>query len=125
MDCIIIDSIVMPRTRSLELGGEAVCVETSMASGKLVRDVVGWRMTLTASWEWLPQETMAALVGLTRSGRFVTIQYPDPVNGTAAGQFGITIGKQKVFRFRDGEPCWYNVELEATAQEVEPYAADQ
>ena len=32
--------------------------------------------------------------------------------------FSVEIGSQKVFRFRNGEPYWYNIELTATAQEV-------
>lgn len=113
----------MPKTRTLEIGGEVVAQEKTMAAGNLVRDIIGWRSVVTASWEWVPQKTLADLTELARRGQFITLDYPDPVLGTASGAFKIEIGNQKVFRFRDGEPYWYNVELKATAREVRRYAA--
>lgn len=118
MDKIIIGGIAMPRTRTLEVGGSYEAKEATMASGKVVKDVTGWRKKLTANWEWLPVGVLSQLVPLARSGGFVEIQYPDPVDGDTSGKFSIEIGNQKVFRYRDGEPYWYNVELTATAQEV-------
>lgn len=109
----------MPRTRTLEVGGEDVAREKTMASGKVVRDIIGWRKTVSASWEWLPADTLAEVVALARQCGFVTIEYPDVVNGTVSAKFSIKIGNQKVFKFRNGNPYWYNVELSATAQEVE------
>lgn len=118
MDKIIIGGITMPRTRTLEVGGSFEAKEATMASGKVVKDVTGWRKKLTASWEWLPAGALNQLVQLARSGSFVNIQYPDPADGDTSGKFSIEIGNQKVFRYRNGEPYWYNVELTATAQEV-------
>lgn len=109
----------MPRTRSLEVGGEEVTKDAVMASGKMVQDIIGWRKQLAASWEWIPVETLAALTALVRSCSFVEIQYPDPVKGVSRGQFKIKIGSAKIFRFVVGQPRWYNVELDAQAQEVE------
>ena len=118
LDNIVIDGIEMPRTKSIEIGGEYESKETTMASGKIVRDVIGWRTELTAEWEWVPAGLLAQLVPIARSGQFVTIQYPDSTGADASGVFSIEIGEQKVFKFVDGEPMWYNVELTATAQEV-------
>lgn len=109
----------MPRTRSLEVGGEDVTKEAVMASGRMVQDSIGWRKQLTASWEWIPMETLAALTALVRGGSFVEIHYPDPVEGACSGLFKLKIGSAKIFRFVDGQPRWYNVELDAQAQEVE------
>lgn len=118
MDNLIIGSIEMPRTKSLEVGGDYECKESTMASGKVVRDIIGWRTQLTATWEWVPAGLLAQLVPLARSGQFVDIQYPDSTGQDASGRFSIEIGNQKIFKFRGGEPYWYNVELTATAQEV-------
>lgn len=118
LDNIVIDGIEMPRTKSIEIGGEYESKETTMASGKIVRDVIGWRTELTAEWEWVPAGLLAQLVPIARSGEFVTIQYPDSTGEDASGVFSIDIGEQKVFKFVNGEPMWYNVELTATAQEV-------
>ena len=118
MDNIMIGEIEMPRTRTLEIGGEYESKEATMASGKIVRDVLGWRAELTATWEWVPAGLLKQLVPIARSGAFVTIQYPDSTGGDTSGVFSIEIGNQKVFKFRSGVPYWYNVELTATAQEV-------
>lgn len=109
----------MPPTKSLEVGGEVVAKESTMASGLIVRDVKGYRKALSAKWEWIPVETLAQLTALARAGNFVSIQYPDPVTGTASGMFDIKIGNAKIFKFTNGEPRWYNVELTARAQGVE------
>lgn len=118
LDNITIAGIAMPRTKSIEIGGEYESKETTMASGKIVRDVIGWRTELTAEWEWVPAGLLAQLVPIARSGEFVTIQYPDSTGEDASGTFSIEIGEQKVFKFVNGEPMWYNVQLTATAQEV-------
>ena len=118
LDNIVIGGIEMPRTKSIEIGGEYESKETTMASGKIVRDVLGWRTELTANWEWVPAGLLVQLVPIARSGEFVTIQYPDSTGEDASGVFSIEIGEQKVFKFVDGEPMWYNVQLTATAQEV-------
>ena len=118
LDNIVIGGVEMPRTKSIEIGGEYESKETTMASGKIVRDVIGWRTELTAEWEWVPAGLLAQLVPIARSGEFVTIQYPDSTGEDASGTFSIEIGEQKVFKFVNGEPMWYNVELTATAQEV-------
>lgn len=118
LDNIIIAGIEMPRTKSIEIGGGYESKETTMASGKIVRDVIGWRTELTAEWEWVPAGLLARLVPIARSGEFVTIQYPDSIGADTSGVFSIEIGEQKVFKFVNGEPMWYNVQLTATAQEV-------
>ena len=121
MQTITIGGIEMPRTKSLEVGGAYEAVETTMASGKGVRDIIGWRPELTATWEWVPVGLLAQLVPLARSGGFVEITYPDSTGDTETGNFTIEIGAQKIFKFVNGNPMWYNVELTATAQEVTDY----
>lgn len=115
---MIIDGIEMPRTRSIEIGGTDVSIETTMASQKLVKDYVGWRVTIKAQWEWIPAATLTALIQSVKSGRYLPISYPTP-NGDASGNFKVTIGNQKIFKFKNGEPMWYNVSLTATGQEVQ------
>lgn len=119
LDKLTIGGIEMPPTKSLEVGGEVVAKESPMASGLMVQDVIGYRKKLSAQWEWIPVETLAQLTALLRTGAYVSIQYPDPVSGTASGMFKISIGNAKIFKFTSGEPRWYNVDLTATAQGVE------
>lgn len=121
LNSLNISGISMPRTKTLEIGGEAVAVEREMASGKYVRDIIGWRAELKANWEWLPADTLSQLVTLAKQGGYVAISYPT-ATGDESGTFKITIGNQKVFKFVDGVPMWYNVVLTAEAQEVTRYA---
>lgn len=112
--------IEMPVTRSLTVGGVEVSEETTMVSGKLVRDVRGIRPVLTGEWEWLPVETVSALHILLRQGGFFYVEYPDPAAGDSSGMFSISYPTTKVFRFVDGVPRWYGASLTMTAQEVIP-----
>lgn len=105
MDHIVIGGIAMPRTKTLEVGGYYESKEAVMASGKTVRDVLGWRVELTASWEWVPAGLLTQLVPLVRGGSFVQIEYPDATGATAAGTFAVEIGSQKIFKFVDGDVC--------------------
>ncbi len=118
MDNIIIAGIEMPLTKTIEIGGTYESKEATMASGKIVRDVIGWRTEVTATWEWVPAGLLAQLVPIVRSGEFIEMQYPDSNGEDASGMFAIEIGSQKIFKFVNGVPMWYNVELTATAQEV-------
>lgn len=117
---IIIDGITMPQTRTLEIGGEYEAKTETMASGKVVKDLIGWRTTLTATWEYVPAETLTAVIAKARNGHFLKIKYPDSDGSTPERLFSIDIGNQKIFRFIGDKPYWYNVELTATAQETIP-----
>ena len=119
MDNLVIAGIEMPRTRTLEVGGSYLAKETTMASGKIVRDIIGYRKELTAEWEWLPDGLLQRLLPIVRSGDFVSIGYPDPVQGDTSGIFSIEVDSQKIFKFKDGKPYWYGVKIKAVAQEVE------
>lgn len=118
MEKIIIAGIEMPRVRTIEVGGSYEAKEATMASGKIVRDVLGWRAEIRATWEWVPAGLLSQLVPIARSGEFVPVQYPDANGEDTTGIFSIDIGNQKIFKFVEGSPMWYNVELTATAQEV-------
>lgn len=118
MDSITIGNILMPRTKTLEVGGTTEVKTITMASGLEKQYVIGYRVELSATWEYVPADILAQVVTLARSGGYVSITYPDSEGGAATGNFRISIGNQKIFKFIAGNPMWYNVELTATAQEV-------
>lgn len=118
MDSITIGNILMPRTKTLEVGGETETKTIVMAGGLEKQYVIGYRPVLAATWEYVPADILAQIVALSRAGGYVSITYPDSEGGTATGNFRITIGNQKIFKFVAGNPMWYNVELTATAQGV-------
>lgn len=124
MDRITISSpdraveIIMPRVRAVTLGGEEVATEKAMASGRLVKEVKGFRATIRAEWEWLPVETVRRLHELLRRGGYFLVEYPDPVAGVASGLFSVNYPDVGIFRFVAGEPRWYGASLTMKAQEV-------
>lgn len=121
-NCIAISqggvSVAMPRTRDLQVGGEEVAKEAVMASGRVVKDVLGHRATLTAAWDWVPADTITALSALLRRGGFFQVSYPSP-QGTAVGEFSIQFPTMRVFAFRRGVPMWHDVTLTMESREVE------
>lgn len=114
------DSVTMPRTRSISVGGDEVSTSTTMASGKTVKDVVGYRRTITAKWDYVPAASITALLGLLRQGGFFSVEYTDPEDGETSGVFDISPPTLDIFAYRGGAPIWHNVTLTMTAQEVDP-----
>ncbi len=109
--------IEMPRAR-VSVGGEEVAKEITMASGKLVKEMIGHRAVVSAEWEWLPVDTIKDLHELLRQGGYFSVEYPDPVAGGASGMFSVSYPETKIFKFNGTEPRWYGVSLTMTAQEV-------
>ena len=108
----------MPRTRSLTVGAEEVARTAKMASGRVVKDIVGARITLHAEWNWLPAETITQIHALLRKGGFFEVEYPDPELGQSVGMFEISMPTSGVFKFEGGTPRWKDVSLDLSAQEV-------
>lgn len=112
-----VTTITMPRVR-ISVGGEEVCKESTMASGKRVKDVKGYRAVIAAAWDWLPAETITALHAMLRGGGYFSVTYPDPVDGQKTGSFSVSYPTTKIFRFAGTEARWHDVSLTMTAQEV-------
>ena len=111
-------TIEMPRVRAIKVGGIAVTNEVEMASGKTVKEMKGFRTTITAEWDWLPAKTMTSLHTLLRLGGYFKVEYPDPAEGDSFGMFSIPPPESGVFKFNGTEPRWHGVTLNMTAQEV-------
>ena len=113
-----ITTITMPRTKSPKVGGEEVCKEITMASGKKVKEMIGVRTAIAAEWDYVPAATMAALTTMLRKGGYFTVGYPDPDGTDKSGSYDITIPSPGIFRFVGTTPMWHGVSLTMTAQEV-------
>lgn len=111
-------TIEMPRVRAVSVGGEEVANEIQMASGKMVKEMIGFRTTVTAEWDWLPAQTITDLHTLLRRGGYFFVEHPDPASGDASGMFSISLPESKIFRFNGTEPRWHGVSLTMKAQEV-------
>lgn len=119
MEHVVIDGVKMPRTRALTVGGEMIAREVQMASGKMIREVVGFRKILKIEWAWMPEAVMRRIHFIARQGGFVEVEYPDPEQGACTGVFAMTPPESGIFKFVRGDPMWRDVALTLTAREVE------
>ena len=110
-------SIEMPRVKDITVGATEVANTDTMASGKVVKDMIGYRTTLQATWDFVPVVTLTALAVLLRSGGFFYVEYPAPT-GDASGMFEIEYPTMSIFAYKNGSAVWHDVKLKMTAQEV-------
>lgn len=113
-----VTTITMPRTRRVSDAGEKVYKENKMASGALVRDVTGFRPGFTYTWDWVPAETIRALITMLRAGSFFTVDYFDVDGVDKTGLFSVSYPAFEVFAFRNGVAMWHNCTLTIRAQGV-------
>ena len=111
-------SIVMPRVRAVRVGGKEEANTVTMANGKAVKEMIGFRTVVTAEWDWLPAETIADLHLMLRGGGYFHVEYPDPAGGSGSGMFDVSYPETKIFKFTSSGPRWHGVSLTMTAQEV-------
>lgn len=109
--------IEMPRVKDITVGAEEVANAVTMASGKVVKDMIGYRSTVKASWDYVPATTITTLSQLLRTGGFFYVEYPAPT-GDANGNFEVDFPEMKIFCFKQGVAVWHDVTLKMTAQEV-------
>jgi hypothetical protein len=112
------ESIVMPQVR-YTLSAEEESDETTMMSGRIVKDILGYRTVIDAEWDWVPASDLAKLISLIRSGSFLETEYQDVDGQTKKENFKFSQPEPEVFTFqKDGTAVWHTVKLKMTAQEV-------
>lgn len=107
----------MPRIKDITVGAEEKSRQTVMASAKIVKDIIGFRPIVTASWDYVPADSIARLIAFVRSGNFLWVEYPSPT-GDSEGYYEISYPNCEVFCYKNGKAVWHNVTLKMTAQEV-------
>lgn len=112
-----VTSVEMPQVRDISYGGQSEENQATMASGKIVSDIVGFRRTVRAEWDWVPADTIAALNGLLQQGGFFSVTYPTP-EGIRTDSMIVPFPTMEIFTFRNGIPIWHHVVLDMSAQEV-------
>ena len=110
-------AIEMPRIKDISVGAVEVANTVTMASGKVVKDMIGYRATVEAVWDFVPASKLTALAALLRSGGFFFVEYPSPT-GDTSGMFEIEYPSMNVFAYKGGVAVWHDVKLKMTAQEV-------
>ena len=107
----------MPRVKDVAVGAKEVANTVTMASGKVVKDVLGYRTTITATWDYVPAAAIVTLLTLMRSSPFLYVEYPSP-SGDASGTFEAEYPTLTVFCYKNGVAVWHDVTLTMSAQEV-------
>lgn len=98
---------------------EEVGTTKTMASGKIVKDIVGFRPVLNIPTGYVALNDIQTLKRMINSGKFLKITYPG-VEGDEARLFAVSSPVFKSFKYgEDGVSVWYGVELHCMAQEVE------
>ena len=110
-------SVTLPRVRDIEVGAEEESKTVTMASGKTVKDILGYRAKVTAVWDWIPADLVTELLNLLKTGAFLWVEYPAP-SGNGAGFLSIEYPTLSVFCYKNSVPVWHDMTLSMTAQEV-------
>lgn len=110
-------SIVMPKVKDITVGAEEVSKTLTMASGRIVKDLIGYRNIINASWDYVPAATIVSLLDLLKKGNFFYVEYPSP-SGDAVGVFEIDYPTLSIFAYLNNVAVWHNVTLKMKAQEV-------
>ena len=110
-------SVEMPHIKDITVAAAEVANTVTMASGKVVKDMIGYRVTIQATWDYVPAAVLTALATLLRSGGFFYVEYPAPT-GDAGGMFEIEYPSMSIFAYKNGIAVWHDVKLKMTAQEV-------
>lgn len=118
-----VTSVTMPRCRPT-VGMENVSISTTMASGKMVEDVIGTRLAISAAYGYVPAADIVTLNRIVQEGGFHRVTAPG-IDGNIDAKFKIEPPSYEVFKYVSGVPMWCNVTLKMTAQEVTRNAAGQ
>lgn len=112
------ETIEMPKVR-YTLTHEEESEETTMMSGKIVKDILGYRTVISAEWDYVPAADLAKLVKLLRGGEFLEVEYQDTEGQKLRDKFKISQPEPEVFTYlSDGTAVWRSIKLKLTAQEV-------
>lgn len=109
--------ITLPRA-FYSVGSEEVANMIQMASGKLVKDVKGYRKSLSAQFSYIPAETVRDLSATLRLGGFHQVMYEDLDGNIQTESFTISQPQLTVFKYVKGVAMWAELALEMTGQEV-------
>ena len=109
--------LIFARTRKLSVGQEVLDKTFVVASGRVVKDLIGYRTILTVEWD-APPAKMSELISMISANPFILVEYPDPQNGDSAEIFEISMPEPRIFVYKKGVPMWRDVQLEMRGQVV-------
>ena len=109
---LIINNLTLPYTKLISYGGEYVGKETVMASGLIAYDEVGFRPSVTYTFDYLPADIMTALHQLLRANRVYNCRYLSPESDTTEyAQCIFDYPVADYFGYLKGKPVWHNASI--------------
>ena len=114
-----IDSVTLLSDIEFKLSGEEVSQTATMASSKIVKDVIGYRDVLEIPVGYLSLENMSKLRNMIRKNNgFLSISYPT-TDGDRTEMFVINDPACKAVKYNDeGVAVWIDVTINAKSAEV-------
>lgn len=94
-----------------------VAISKVMASGKIVKDVIGMRKTVSAAYGYVPAADIVKLNAIVSECGFHKVTYPG-IGGDETSYFSISQIGYTAFKFIDGVAMWSDVQLVLEAQGV-------
>ena len=88
-----------------------------MASGREVRDWIGYRNTLTIPTGWLSATDLARLNRMIRTSHELSVIYPTP-EGDRTGVFYFSLPSMRAFKYGSDGSVWYGVTIAGSESEV-------
>lgn len=88
-----------------------------MASGREVKDYIGYRNVLNVPTGWLSADDLAKLKRMILASHVLTVTYPTP-EGDAVGEFSMPIPAMRAFKYGSDGSVWYGVTLTMSETEV-------
>jgi hypothetical protein len=113
------DTITLLRDLEIDIDNEEISKSATMASGRTVKDIVGYKDVLKIPVGYLSLEDVAKLRAMIkRNGGLLTISYPTP-NGDETRQFMVDQPTYTTFDYdENGVSIWKGVTITATTLEV-------
>lgn len=114
-----IDTVTLLSDLEFELSPDEISKSATMASGRLVKDIVGYKDVLKIPVGYLSLTDMSTLrTMIKRNGGLMEISYPTP-NGDRTGQFLVEQPPYTPFAYdENGVSVWKGVTITATSVEV-------
>lgn len=110
--------IIMPKTINALEVGQTIYKEKTMASGKLVRDIIGFRAGFEYEWDYVPATTITSLITLLRTAELFTVTYFDTDGVDKSGSFYVDYPSFGLFSFKGDVAVWHDCKLSIRAAEV-------
>lgn len=114
------DTITLRNDLMFEIQPEEISKSVTMASGRLVKDVIGYKPVLKIPVGYLPLDDMTLLRNMIkRNNGLISISYPTP-NGDVTQQFMVEQPTYTTFSYdENGVAVWQGVTIKGRALEVD------